>query len=79
MGVDAQGEGRITVAEVLGEFLDGDAPGQHDAGVVVAELVEAFLASGDGLGAAAPIDAGLGDQGRLHECGFPDRLRVVAP
>jgi hypothetical protein len=24
MGVDAEGEGRISVAEVLGQFLDGD-------------------------------------------------------
>ena len=44
MGVDAQGETWVAVAEVLGLFLDGDTPGEHDAGVVMAELVDAFLA-----------------------------------
>ena len=77
VGVDAQGKGRVAVAEVLGQFLDGDASGEHDTGVVVAELVEAFLAGGDVAAASAPVSGGLGDQRRLDKGWFSDRLRVV--
>jgi hypothetical protein len=55
VSVDAQGEARIAVAEVLGEFFDGDTSGEHDAGVVVAELVDAFLTGGEVAAATAPV------------------------
>jgi hypothetical protein len=43
VSIDTERERRVAVAEVFGDFLDGDASGEHDAGVVVAELVDAFL------------------------------------
>jgi len=55
VGVDTQGKSRVAVAEVFGQFFDGDASGEHDAGVVVAELVDAFLAGGDVAAATAPV------------------------
>jgi len=48
------------MAEVFGEFLDGDATGEHDAGVVVTELVDTFLASCHIPAAAAPVPGGFG-------------------
>ena len=42
MSVDAEGEPGIGVTEVLGHFIDRDATGEHDAGVVVAQLVDAL-------------------------------------
>jgi hypothetical protein len=41
------------VAEVFGELFDGDTASEHDAGVVVTELVDAFLAGGDVAAAAS--------------------------
>jgi hypothetical protein len=60
VSVDTQCEGWVAVAEVLGQFLDGDAPSEHDTGEVVAELVEAFLASRHVAAASAPVGGGLG-------------------
>jgi hypothetical protein len=40
------------VAEVFSELLDGDAPGEHNAGVIMTELVNAFPAGGDVAAAA---------------------------
>ena len=74
MSVDAQGEGWIAVTEVLGQLLDGDASGEHDAGVVVAELVDAFLAGGDVAASAAPVCGGFRYQASFDESGFPDGL-----
>jgi hypothetical protein len=55
-----QGEGRVAVTEVLGELLDADASGEHDAGVVVVELADAFMSQEVGRsGAAARKDAEL--------------------
>ena len=53
VGIDAQSEGGILVPQVLGEFLDRDTSGKHDAGVVVAELMDAFPAGGDVAAPAA--------------------------
>ena len=78
VGIDAQREGRVAVAEVFSELLDGNAPGEHDAGVVVAELVDAFLAASDEPEAAAPVPDGFGDQASLDKSGLPDRLGVAA-
>jgi len=61
VGIDAQREGRVAVAEVFSELLDGNAPGEHDAGVVVAELVDAFPAGSGVPGATAIVLPGLGD------------------
>jgi hypothetical protein len=49
------------VAEVLGQFLDGDAFGEHDTGVVVAQLVDALFAGGGVADAAALIFVRGGD------------------
>lgn len=70
MRVYAQGEGRILVAEVLGQLLDRDAPRQHDAGVVVAELVNPFPAGDDITASAAPSTAGSGIRPALTSAGF---------
>jgi hypothetical protein len=77
VGVDAEGEGRIAVAEVFGQLLDGDATCQHDAGVVVAELVNAFLTGGGVVAPSAPVPDGCGNHPRLDQCWFPDGLGVV--
>jgi hypothetical protein len=74
MSVDAQGEARVAVAEVLGKFLDGDASGEHGAGVVVAELVDAFLAGSGVAAAAAPVGGRLRDQARFDKGWLPYRL-----
>ena len=72
MGVDAQREGGVGVAEVFGQFLDGDASGEHDAGEVVAELVDAVLAGGGIPGASAPVFLGCGNDPGLGDGGLPD-------
>jgi hypothetical protein len=68
--VDAQSESRILMAEVLGQLIDGDASCQHDAGVIVTELMDSFSAGGDIAASAAPVHGGLGNQACLYECGF---------
>ena len=78
MGVDAQGERWVAVAEVFGELLNRDAPGEHDAGVIVPELVEAFPAGGDVAGPAAPVFGRFRDQASFGQSGFPDDFGVVA-
>src|SRR5271155_3729151 len=40
VGVNAQREDRVAMAEVFGKFLDGDTSSEHDAGVVVTEPVD---------------------------------------
>ncbi len=70
VGVDAQGESRVAVAEIFGEFLDGDAASEHDAGIVVAELVDAFLAGGDVAASAAPVSDRFGDHAGFTRAGF---------
>jgi hypothetical protein len=78
VGVDAQGERWVAVAEVFGELLNRDAPGEHDAGVIVPELVEAFPAGGDVAGPAALVFGGFRDQASFGQSGFPDDFGVVA-
>jgi hypothetical protein len=67
VGVDAQREGRVAVAEVFGELLDGDTASKRDAGVVVTELVDAFLVSGDIAAATTAAPDGCGDQASLGQ------------
>jgi hypothetical protein len=55
-------ERRVAVAEVFSQFSDADASGEHDAGVVVAELVDAFLTGGDVVAPAARVPDRFGDQ-----------------
>ena len=66
MGVHAQGEGRVTVTEILGKLLDRDAPGEHHAGVVVTELVDPFPAGGDVAAAATPVCSGFAKRWRYR-------------
>jgi len=76
VGVDAQREGRVAVAEVFGELLDRDTASEHDAGVVVTELVDAFLAGGDIAAATTAVPDGCGDQAGLgHRADEEDRRR----
>ena len=77
MGVDAQREGRVTVAEVFGELLDGDTASKHDAGVVVTELVDTFLTGSDIAAATTAVPDGCGDQASLGQGGLPDGLGVA--
>jgi hypothetical protein len=66
------------MAEVFSELLDGDASGQHNAGVVMTELVDAFLAGGDVTVAAAPVLGRFGDHASLDQGRLPDGLGVTA-
>jgi len=66
------------MAEVFSELLDGDASGEHDTGVVVTELVDAFPAGGDVAAAAAPVLGRFGDHASLDQGRLPDRLGVTA-
>jgi hypothetical protein len=59
MSVDTQGEAWVAVTQVLRQLLDGDATGKHDAGVVVAKLVDAFLTGGDVAVPPAAVFNGL--------------------
>jgi hypothetical protein len=70
MTVDAQGEGRVVVAEVLGQLPHLHAVGEHHAGVVVAELMRAFFAGGDVALPAALVGPGGGDEPGSGECGL---------
>jgi hypothetical protein len=65
VGVDAQGERWVAVAEVFGELFNRDASGEHDAGVIMPELVEAFRAGGDVARPAAPVFGGFRDQASI--------------
>jgi len=77
VSVDAQGEGRVLVPQVVDQLLDRDTSGQHDTGVVVAELVDAFPARGDIPASASPVCGRLRDQASLDEGRLPHDLRVV--
>jgi hypothetical protein len=76
--VDPEGKGRVGVAEVLGQFVDGDASGEHDAGVVVTQLVDALFARGGVADAGAPVlirfrdesgpDSGVASRRSLSSC-----------
>ena len=69
----------VRVAEVLGQFLDGDASDQHDAGVVVAELVDTLPAGGDIAASAAPVQRRVRESRPALTSGrLPDCLRKVA-
>jgi hypothetical protein len=58
------------VAEILGQLLDGNAPGEHDTGVVVAELVDAFPTGGHVSAATAPVSGWFRDQASFDRAGF---------
>ena len=79
MGVDAEGERGVGVAEVLGQLLDGDATGEHDAGVVVAQLVDAFLPGGDIPGTPAAVFLRFRDDNRVLAIQRRDDGRWVPP
>jgi hypothetical protein len=74
MGIDAKRERRVAVTEVFSELLDGDTSGEHNAGVVVTELVDAFLAGRDVAAAAATVPGRFGDHASIDQGGLPDRL-----
>jgi hypothetical protein len=63
VGVDPQGERWVTVLEVFGQFLDGDTPGEHDAGVALYRRLGATAA-----GPVQVISAGYGP----HISSLPD-------
>ena len=70
VSVGAQSEGWIAVTEVLGQLLDGDTSGEHDAGIVAADLVDAFFAGSDVAASAAPVRGGFRYQASFDESGF---------
>lgn len=71
MGVDAERESRVCVAEVFGRLFDGDAAGEHGAGVVVPELVDSFPAGREVASTAAAVLLRLGDDPGPGGGGFP--------